>query len=114
PEDRTPVPGLVVPLYVVGFDTTIGEAQMDAIFDLCDTQEFRWISSAYQSQPTSRELISRHVTAQEPHLRACLEREGIQTEPDATGWELAMFAVSLGREPDIGLECLLEADISGF
>jgi hypothetical protein len=114
PRDAIKAPGLINLGYLVGSDEDLGEAQIDLYVTSCDTQEFRWVSYIFQQQPSSRDIIGHHVMSQEPILRACLEREGIQTDPDATGWDLAQLALEMNDESDVGLNCLWEANITNM
>ncbi len=112
-QDTFKVPGVVWPNYVVGFDESIGESQIDLLVKACDTREYRWVSSVFQTQPVSREALGQYVLSQEPVLRACLEDHGILTDPDANGWDLAMQAAALD-DVNIELECLAAAHLSGL
>ncbi len=112
-QDTFKVPGVVWPNYVVGFDESIGESQIDLLVEACDTREYRWVSSVFQTQPVSREALGQYVLSQEPVFRACLEDHGIPTDPDANGWDLAMQAAALD-DVNIALECLAAAHLSGL
>lgn len=81
--------------------------------DTYERQEYRWVSHVYQSRPVSREALGQYVLTQEPVLRACLEGNGILTDPDADGWELAMQAAAL-EDMNITLERLASVDLSGL
>ena len=111
PRDDVIVPGVVWPAYQVGYDESIGESTIDLLVKSCEAQEYRWISSVYQTQPTSREALGQYVLSKEGVLRDCLEGFGVPTDPAADGWELAQQAVALD-DVDVTLECFAAAGIS--
>lgn len=112
--EETSASGLTRPRYSVGFDEDLGESQISTIVRECEVREVAWVNKVYQLQPLARELLGRYVMAQEPVLRTCLEREGVATDPEATGWELAQLALDIAIESEFKTDCLSEADISSL
>ncbi len=112
--EQTDPTGLTIPWYSVGFDAELGDAQIGEIVRSCENREVAWVNKVYQLQPSSRELLGRYVEAQEPVLRTCIERQGLATDPEATGWELAHLALDIAIESDFKTDCLSEANISSL
>lgn len=119
-EDHTRASGLIVPGYAAALgqpgatQEEIDEAQL--VVDACDTSEFRWVSSFYQTQPSSQELTDLLLEKKAPALRACLQREmqlgGL--DQDATPYELAERASQVSVDTGWETDCLEEAGIDGF
>jgi len=106
--------GLVLPGYLAGFDDDLGTPQIEALIQGCDYAEHYWVNQVYQMQPTSRELVGQYAMSKEPVLRECLERAGMTTDPEATGWDLAHQALELFQSTNFEIDCLGEAGISGL
>lgn len=101
-----------VPNYAVWSNAS--DASVDAIVEVCENQEFTWVNKVYQTQPSARQVVGEFVMSKEGELRACLEDYGIQTDPDANGWELAQLALESTDFGQGGQDCLGEAGIHGL
>ena len=107
--------GLVVPGYDASISATaMTEDQMSSIAAACAVSESRWVLTAFQVQPTSRELLGAYVESREPELRACLENVGAEPDPKATAWELAQQAADETSLANGGVDCLVDAGIDGL
>lgn len=107
--------GLVIPSYRVEVSaTSTVESDGDAQISACDVREAFWINQLQQTQPTSVQMNEEYANQQEPVLRACLARNGIATEPDATGADLAQESLEVIRESDGDINCLAEAGITSW
>ena len=107
--------GLVIPGYRVEVSTlTAAESNGDAQISACDVREAYWINQLLQTQPTSVQMDEEYANQQAPVLRACLERNGVTTEPDATGADLANTSLDVIRESDGDINCLAEAGITSW
>jgi len=112
--DHTMKSGLVVPRYVASVDNALGLDATDAILNACDAQEYFWVDKVYQAQPTSVAVNDAYLDQQAPIVRACLEREGYDTNADATTHELLRQALDVALDTGFSTDCLREAEIDGF
>lgn len=107
--------GLVIPGYRVEVaEMSTGQSDEDAQIAACDVREAYWINQLHQTQPTSVEMNEEYANQQEPVLRACLERNGIATEAEAVGADLANQALEVFRDSDGDINCLAEAGITSW
>lgn len=110
--ERTTFGGLVLPGYQAGASGTADTAW--ELIEACDLQEFYWVNQLYQGQPTSWQMKVEYANQQEPVLRACLEDNGLSTDPEATGVGLVEQAIDAMGPGEAGAECLDEAGISSW
>jgi len=101
--------GLVVPGYSA--EWIMGDDEQNAVIDACDQRENFWVSSVYQTQPSSLELTDGYRAQQAPILRSCLERNGYATDPDASPLDLMRQAIQVEVDTDSAVDCLTEAEI---
>lgn len=99
-QETTEPHGLVVPGYRVRVIGEVSESQQFAA-DRCDDEHGLWVNMVYQGQPSSDRLWDELYNSRVDVIRACLEDAGYETEPDATGVELArqvgeIFGQTLG------------------
>lgn len=109
--EQTLAHGVVLPGYEVV--PPPGE-DVDAEVTACDEHEFFFVSRAYQLQPTSVEATERFVEQVAPAIRACLERNGYDTDDDARGSDLAQRASEVLHETEGGVDCLGEAGVQAW
>lgn len=105
-----PVPG-----YVIG---GVDDAQAAAV-ETCERDESYWINYLYQAQPAARESVEREFNAARPVLIACLNRNNVTPEADATNEDLLYAALRLWEDtmavnPDAPVHCLDEAGVTGY
>ncbi|WP_217615148.1 hypothetical protein [Cellulomonas sp. GbtcB1] len=106
-EESTLSHGLVLPGYLASSD---GDDHAEARIELCDRNEYFWLSKAYQLQPSSVEAIEQHAEQRAPAIRACLEEHGVPSEDARSASELADLASRAAHEL-IGVSCLAEAGV---
>lgn len=99
--ETTEPSGLIVP----GFTGGSTSDDMTPI-DQCDNENGHWVSMVYQLQPASEQIRTDFYEANAHELRACLEAEGFETDPDATGAELARQAGDVAAETAGVVDCL--------
>ncbi|MCR6712486.1 MAG: hypothetical protein NVV57_07240 [Demequina sp.] len=114
--DAVRASGYVVPTFDAAYPSDLSTEQGDAVVDACDRTNLYWISAAYQLQPEARDKLGAYVMSRESELRKCLEGHSYATDPDATGWELAMQALQVSKDTrgQAGFDCLDEAGIDGL
>jgi hypothetical protein len=105
--------GYTIPEYRVVLEGTTEDPRRDTIISTCADQEFTWVSQAYQLQPEARQMLGEYVESKESVLRTCLEDNGVETDPDAGGWELAHQALEAFDGPD-SVNCLDKAGIQSL
>jgi hypothetical protein len=118
--ETTGASGLVVP----GYTAALGQSaatheEMDAaqrVVDGCDRREFSWVSSFYQTQPSSQAMTDALLARKAPELRACLERKGKLgvLDQDSTPYEIAQQASLARIETNGDVDCLTEVGIDSF
>jgi len=99
--ETTEPSGLIVPGYTVG---TRGD-DMSQI-DRCDHENGFWINQVYQLQPSSQQVSTEFYEEHADELRTCLEGAGYETEPDATGSDLAQQAGDVAAETAGEVDCM--------
>ncbi|GEM_PF-1188287 len=104
--------GLAIPGYAVQTGTD-GDEDIDAQIAACDDKEYIYVSRAYQLQPSSLESAEKFVEQRAPVIQACLEDNGVKTDPNATGHELAELASQTMRDTG-SVNCLAEAGIEAW
>jgi hypothetical protein len=111
--ELTRASGLVVPGYRVTAESGGHDAVGDPV-EMCDTRESQWVNLLFQSQPMARQLTGEYVLSKEDELRDCLESQNVETDPDANGWELAMFALEDDEAFASGTDCFTQVGIDGL
>jgi hypothetical protein len=114
--DGVKASGYVVPQYDAAFPADLSTEQADALVDVCERKNSFWISSAYQLQPEARDRLGAYVMSRAPQRRQCLDDHGYSTDPEATGWELAMQSLQILRDTpgDNSVDCLSASGIDGL
>jgi len=112
--EQTLAGGLVVPGYLVASSDGDESDVQDAAIDSCVTRESLWINKVLQLQPTSVQQREDFANRQEGVLRACLEENGVQTDPEADGVDLANLASDAMRDGQGSFDCLHEAGIDAW
>lgn len=79
--EQTTFSGVIVPGYQVEW---VGERAHP-----CDTRYAFWVNQLHQLQPSTLAANTEYADQQEPALRTCLEGQGVATDPQATGSDLA-------------------------
>lgn len=105
-EDTEPT-GFVVPGYRVWRAGELSSND-DIVIDRCDFESNFWVTKVYQTQPSSSQLWIDFVNARAEELRVCLEDAEYETDPDATGAELAQQAAAVAAETEFEVNCLEE------
>jgi hypothetical protein len=103
--------GLVVPGYMVALPEGVDVSGSDSQINVCADRESTWIDKMYQTQASSIQQNEDYANERESVLRACLEENGISTDPDADGVDLANQASEVLGESENGINCLSEAGI---
>ncbi|MBX9246715.1 hypothetical protein ICW40_18150 [Actinotalea ferrariae] len=103
--------GTARPDYQVEVLPGMSDADLNATIKACEDAEFTWVNIAFQMQPSTQQAQIDYINSKEDQLRACLEDAGIQTDPEANGYELAQQAV---QTPASTGGCLEEAGITNF
>lgn len=108
--DQTMESGIVVPVY----NYLAENPQQEAIGDACDTREAFWVNGAYQMQPRSLEMNDAYLEQQVPVVRSCLEREGYDVDESMGTREVLRRAAEVSIDTGSAVDCLAEANVSGF
>jgi hypothetical protein len=91
--DREPFPGFKVPSF--GY----ADAQL-AVADACQEKHAYYALYAYQNQPRAAELSDAALEAERPQVIACLRKNGVVVDDDATLDELRLASWDLIRTSD--------------
>lgn len=105
--ESTKYSGLVVPGYQVSLGA--GGPEEEGQIQACDVKEGFWVNMLYQTQPIAIQAKEDFAQQQKPVLRACLDANGIDTVPEASGVDLVNLSLREDR-----LDCLAEAGITSW
>lgn len=83
-------------------------ASDDLAVERCDLENVAWVTKVYQLQPSSKVAREEFLNRVAEEIRACLEAAGYQTDPQATGIELAQQAGPISVETNAEVDCLAE------
>lgn len=100
-DEETEPSGLIVPGYAVSTSSD----DMTPI-DQCDYENGYWVNKVYQLQPASEQVRTGFYEDNADALRACLEDAGYETDPDATGADVARQASEVAAETAGVVDCL--------
>lgn len=112
--DETRASGLEIPMYRASHGDEVDSKTGWEMIRTCEESESYWLSAAYQQQPRARELLVGFVQSKEDELRECLKENGVETDDNSDGWDLATRALEhMGAEQD-GFDCLSAVGIDGL
>lgn len=104
--------GVTIRPYLTYYDTGTGNA--DAVYDECSRRESYWIEYLYETQPSTIDAQNKYLEQQLPTVIACLERNGVSTDPEEDMYVTLDAAVKLMQQSGGEADCLAEAEITGY
>lgn len=103
--ESTRADGLPLPDYSVSLHGEWSDSDIQ-VMDQCDFENGFWVNKVYQIQPSSDQLWLEFINGKAGELRSCLEDAGYETDPDATGAELANQAGAVAAETQGDVDCM--------
>jgi hypothetical protein len=92
------------------------DGEVSPVGDACETQESRWVSHLYQTQPRAVEARNANVDEHMPDLLACLSARGISLDSDASRDEVYAAATNeaIAANAANSESCLSESGIGSL
>ena len=112
--DESTVRGLTLPAYVAELGTE-EDGKLEAALDACDSQEYRWVSMVFQTQPISVAVQDAHYEQFIPVAQACLEQAGYRVDATAPWAEVEVLMQQALQESGGAVNCftdVIDADVN--